>query len=324
MSLAGIARLASLSHSLLSKSSASYSLLPTRSLLNRVSGSRMYFDWTINPYRGCEFGCKYCYARYTHEFMELREPLDFETRIFVKQFSPSSFRRELAAIPLRDHIAIGTATDPYQPAERRYRLTRSILEVLSSERGRRVSITTKSDLVSRDADLLASIARSNVLHVNLTITTMDARLARLIEPRAPRPDLRIRALAALSGRGVQSGVFACPILPCINDSYESLYEVARAASQSGAKYFGAGTLFLKPCAARVFLPFLEQEFPHLAASYKRSYARSAFLKGEYPKLVEDRAGAIRKQFRLERRASAYQPEDGADPQLSLFSALTNL
>jgi DNA repair photolyase len=284
----------------------------------------MYFDWTINPYRGCEFGCKYCYARYTHEFMELREPLDFETRIFVKQFSPPSFRHELAGIPLRDHIAIGTATDPYQPAERRYRLTRSILEVLASERGRRISVTTKSDLVSRDADLLARIGRSNVLHINLTITTMDARLARLIEPRAPRPDLRIRALAALSGRGVAAGVFACPVLPEINDSYRSLHEVARAASQAGAKYFGAGILFLKPCAGRVFLPFLEQEFPHLAARYKSSYAESAFLKGEYPKLVEDRAEAIRKLFRLEKRPATYQPEDGSDPQLSLFSPLTNL
>lgn len=323
MPLTGIARLASLSSSLLSKSSSSYSLLPTRSLLNRSSG-RMFFDYTINPYRGCEFGCKYCYARYTHEFIELRQPLDFETRIFVKQFSAPAFRRELAAVPLTAHIAIGTATDPYQPAERRYRLTRSILDVLSSDRGRRISLTTKSDLVTRDAGLLARLARSNVVHVNFTITTMDARLARLIEPRAPRPDLRLGALAGLSRRGIAAGVLVCPLLPGINDSYDSLCEVAGCAAQSGAKYFVTSPLFLKPCAARVFLPFLGREFPQLAARYRRLYARSAFLEIEYRKLLEDRADSVRRKFRLEKSPSAYRPEDAAHPQLSLFDPLTNL
>ncbi|MBI3682796.1 MAG: radical SAM protein [Acidobacteria bacterium] len=282
----------------------------------------MPFDWTINPYRGCEFGCKYCYARYTHEFMELRRPEEFETRIFAKQFSAASFRSELAGIPLAERIAIGTATDPYQPAERRFRITRAMLEVLAGERGRRISLISKSDLVARDADLFERIARRSVLHLTLTVTTMDAGLARLLEPRAPRPELRMRAVEELSRRGIVAGVFTSPVLPLINDSMDSLRRVAQSAAHAGARYWGAGVVFLKPCSKQVFFPFLEERFPHLAERYRKRFAESAFLHGAYPERIRKMVEEIRRGLRLEKRAIEYTPELGEE-QLSLFDTMVS-
>src|SRR6516225_6091220 len=138
-----------------------YLEIAARSYVTRCSSERVPFRWTINPYRGCEFGCKYCYARYAHEFMELRDPLDFERRIFVKDFDPARFREELKHLPRGESIALGTATDPYQPAERRYRITRAILEVFAETAGFHVGITTKSDLVPRDIDLFQEISRKH-------------------------------------------------------------------------------------------------------------------------------------------------------------------
>src|SRR5271169_3100158 len=146
MALVGIARLASQSELLEAKRQVQYFEIPTRSILNRTKPNMM-FDWTINPYRGCEFGCKYCYARYTHEFMEL-DSREFEDKIYAKAGVAQLLRRELLRVRPKERIAIGTATDPYQPAERRYGRTRSLLEVFARERGRRLGITTKSDLVT--------------------------------------------------------------------------------------------------------------------------------------------------------------------------------
>jgi DNA repair photolyase len=279
----------------------------------------MPFDWTINPYRGCEFGCKYCYARYTHEFMELREPHQFETLIFAKHFHAPAFRHELAAIPRDQAIAIGTGTDPYQPAERRYRLTRRILEILAEDRGRQLSITTKSDLVARDADLLARISRCNYLSVNHTVTTTDTELARALEPKAPRPDLRLAAVRTLTGQGILAGVFACPVLPGINDTVDSLRSVAKAAAASGARYFHAHAVYLPPAAHRVFLPFVREKFPQLAARYEEMFRNDMYIRGEYPAMLRRRVEAIREEAGLQGNVTAYELEDARDPQLSLFS-----
>ncbi len=319
MALVGIARFASQAAPLENKRSVTYLQLPTRSWITRCTAPRMPFQWMINPYRGCEFGCKYCYARYTHEFMELREPEDFETRIFAKHFQAAAFQSELARVGIGEHIAIGTATDPYQPAERRFGLTRRILRILAGGYGRRISLTTKSDLVARDAELLRDVARRNSMQVNMTVTTMDAALARLIEPRAPRPDLRIGAVAALRGVEVRAGVFCSPVLPLINDSYESLSAVARAAKAAGAARFGAGILFLKPCAYRVFLPFLEERFPKLVARYRKQYEGGAFLRGLYPEAMEMRMNRVRRETGLEGDSEWYRAEEVADPQMSLFT-----
>jgi len=178
--LVGIARLAAQGEFLQPGHDIEFFTLPVRSLLNRCDVPRMPFAWTINPYRGCEFACKYCYARYTHEFMELRDGVDFERKIYVKQHAAWMLRRDLKRVKPGEEIAIGTATDPYQPAERRYGVTRTILEELARHHGLDLGIVTKSNLVLRDLDVLREISRHNQLFVNLTITTLNADLARVL------------------------------------------------------------------------------------------------------------------------------------------------
>src|SRR6202451_2702086 len=160
--LVGIARLASEGESLREGHNVEYFTLPAKSLLNRcVSNRNLPFSWTINPYRGCEFACKYCYARYTHEFMEMRDGLEFEQKIYVKQQTAQLLRHDLRRVKANESIALGTATDPYQPAERRYEVTRGILEEFARHRGFELGIVTKSNLVVRDLDLLRAVARNN-------------------------------------------------------------------------------------------------------------------------------------------------------------------
>jgi len=315
----GIARLARIQPVTLEKSLVEYHELPARSLLNRCRGERMPFRWTINPYRGCEFGCRYCYARYTHEFMEFRESLDFERLIFAKTFDARSFAAELRRVQPRDWIAVGTATDPYQPAERHFLRTRRLLEVFARRTGLRVVITTKSQLIERDVDLLIEIARRNRLRVNFTITTLDARLARLLEPLAPVPALRLRALGALSRAGLDTAVFTSPVLPWINDSLQSLERVARAAATAGAAHFGAQLLFLKECSRAVWLPFIDQYFPRLAARYRYLFARGVYLRGPEEFRIRRLVEEIRAAYGYTRRTSAPKAEWG---QLSLFETAT--
>ncbi|MBL8176546.1 MAG: radical SAM protein [Bryobacterales bacterium] len=319
MQLVGIARLASISPTLEAKRAVSYQHLPTRKWINRCSNQSMPFDFTINPYRGCEFGCKYCYARYTHEFMELRQPEDFERKIFAKHFHAPWFRTELSTVSHSAHIAIGTATDPYQPAERRYRITRQILQILAEEQGRRISLTTKSDLVARDAGILARLGKRNVLSVNVTVTTVDAALARQLEPRAPRPDLRLGAVRELTSRGVAVGVFMSPVLPGITDNLAAIRALGRQAAAAGASYLQGGVLFLKPCARAVFFPFLKDSYPQLSSRYAQLYARGAYLRGDYPDHVARMMDSVRREFRLDRKPAEYTvepPESGE--QLALF------
>jgi DNA repair photolyase len=297
--LIGIARLASQSASLESKRRVEYFELPTRSYITRCDTARMPFRWMINPYRGCEFGCKYCYARYTHEFMELREPEEFERKIFAKHFNPARFRDELRKLPIGETLAIGTATDPYQPAERRYQVTRRMLEVLADTAGLHLGITTKSDLVARDVELLKELTRRHYLSIHFTITTVDRELSRMLEPFTPRPDLRLRTVQTLSRAGIQVMVFCSPVMPLINDTEASLDAIAQAAASAGAVTFGANVLFLKPCARQVFLPFLEARFPALVRRYKERYERSAYLRGAYPEMIHERVARIRRRYGLE-------------------------
>ena len=312
--LIGIARLAASSDLLEAKRAVEYFELETRRFIGRGSG-RMRSIWTLNPYRGCEFGCKYCYARYAHEFMELRDPDLFEHKIYIKQFQKHAFRAELRRLKAGETIWIGTATDPYQPAERRFRITRGILEVFSGERSFDLGITTKSDLVARDAGLLAEIGRRNSVGVHLTITTLDEKLARLLEPRAPRPALRLRALKKLSDEGVRVSVLAHPVMPLINDSEESLDQVCAAAASHGASAFSAGPLFLKPCAQQVFFPFLEQHFPHLLRRYKERFEKNPYLQGAYPEMIQERVQKIRSRHCMKPWEA---PEWPVSDQLELF------
>lgn len=314
-SLIGIAKLASEGHVLAQKRRVEYRNLPTRRLLNRCHSERVPFDWTINPYRGCEFGCKYCYARYTHEFMERWDPAAFETEIYAKEWDRARFSEELKGVRCGQSIALGTATDPYQPAERKYGLTRNVLDGLAQTSTKRVYLTTKSDLVTRDLDLWKRVAERNQVMITITVTTTDRMLARLLEPYAPRPDLRLQAVKSLSDAGLNVTVMASPVLPLITDNEENLDEVARSAKSAGARSFSAGVLFLKPCAARVFFPFLDEQFPHLAAKYRANYSQDAFVHGEYPNRIGKMVEAIRSKYGLNGRDFRELPPE---PQLRLF------
>lgn len=289
--LVGIAKLAAASEILEAKRAVQYFEIESRSVLNRTRPG-LPFEWSINPYRGCEFGCKYCYARYTHEFMELRDSIDFEDRIYAKSNVAEILREEIRHLKPGAAIAIGTATDPYQPAERRFRRTHAILEVFAKTSGLSVHVTTKSDLVVKE------IARNNQFNVNMTITTLDTALARQLEPRAPRPDLRLKAVKTLADSGISVGVFPNPIMPLITDQEPRLNQLARAARDHGASYFGGGVLFLQPCSRRVFLPFVEKNFPHLFRRYQERYEASAYLKGAYREMIRERIGTIRHRYGL--------------------------
>lgn len=281
---------------LLHKRAAEYRLLPAQRIMNRCeAGSLMPFQWTINPYRGCELGCRYCYARYTHGFMEL-EPDAFERLIYVKQFRRDLFERELRAVKAGEWIAIGTATDPYQPAERRFGITSAVLAVLARQAGLQVALTTKSDLITRDADLLGRLAGRNRFRVNITITTLDDRLARVLEPGAPRPELRLRALTRLAEAGIETAVFASPVLPGLNDGPGALEEVARAAREAGAKHFGAQMVFLRDPARQIFLETLGRQFPHLAQWYARIFGRGSRAPETLRRALQLRVEEIRGSF----------------------------
>src|SRR5207244_5402079 len=181
--LVGIARLAAHGEIVREGHDIEYFTLPVRSLLNRCDSLReMPFTWTINPYRGCEFACKYCYARYTHEFMEMRNGIEFEQKIYAKQHAVELLRQELRRVKPGEEIALGTATDPYQPIERKLEITRAILQEISRHAGLELGIVTKSNLVLRDIDVLQRIAENNQIFVNVTITTLNVDLARILEP----------------------------------------------------------------------------------------------------------------------------------------------
>ena len=285
-SLRGIERLAREADTLLEKRQAEYLSLEVRSVLNRCVSPRMPFTWTINPYRGCEFGCRYCYARYTHEFMGLNRWEEFEEKIYVKRDAARILARELTPERLNGQsIALGTATDPYQPAERRYGVTRSLLAVMAMARDLRLSITTKSDLITRDIDLLRRIAKHSSLHVSITVTTLDRRLARILEFRAPTPELRLEALRTLRQAGITAGINIAPIMPDITDNKANLEAVIAAAREHEASHVFANVLFLKPSAQQAFFPFLEQHFPHLRKRYAGLFAHSAFLDRGYKEKV---------------------------------------
>ena len=200
----GIARLAAESPRVRERAEVEYFALSARSALNRESSGRMPFAWTINPYRGCEFGCKYCYARYTHEFMEMWDGKDFERKIYAKVGSPELLRAELRQAKDKGlPIALGTATDPYQPAEKQFEITRKMLQVFAELEGLEFSITTKSVLILRDLDLLRLVAARHRFSVHMTVTTTDEHLARLLEPKAPPPDKRLQAVKQLVEAGIR-------------------------------------------------------------------------------------------------------------------------
>jgi DNA repair photolyase len=304
-----------------------FKAMRSRSIMNHSVSKRMgWVAWSINPYRGCEFACKYCYARYTHEFLQPnaitappvgthdvpQQPwaLAFEREIYLKENAAWLLEQELRKIDPRQEIAIGTATDPYQPIERRVGITRSLLEVFSKREGLRIGIITKSSLIERDIDLLQQIAAKNHLVVHLTITTTDAQLARLVEPRAPRPDLRFNAVAKLRAAGITTGVLCSPLLFGLNDSQASINAVAQRAAEANASFLGGHPLFLKSCSRPTFLSFVREHFPHLIAEYEHRFATMDFADPEYRRAMAARIRtACRKHALAERSTDALLTRD---------------
>jgi DNA repair photolyase len=270
---------------------------PAKSVLNGPETTGMGY-WSINPYVGCAFGCAYCYARYAHRYVMERAASDdkmgealgdafanlppwlaFERNIFVKHNAPEILSRTLRhgserhlALLAGESIVIGTATDPYQPAERRFKVTRRILEVLAEHPGLSVVLITKSPLITRDVDVLSRIARISHLSLHISLITLDRELARKLEPRSPTPEARIRALTRLRQAGLDTGINCMPVLPGITDNPRDLEALVKRVSEAGATYVGACALRLQSSARKRYLPFIEQEFPHLAERYRNTYA----------------------------------------------------
>ena len=331
LALTGMARLAAEATHADNGHLIEFKAMEAQSILNKsVSKRALWMAYSINPYRGCEFGCKYCYARYTHEFLlptrasiteqrlsEKQQPfaLAFEREIYIKENAAWLLEQELRRFNPAEEIAIGTATDPYQPIERKVGVTRSILEVFAGRSGYRIGIITKSNLIERDIDLLAEISKRNKLVVHLTITTTDTALARLLEPRAPRPDLRFAAVGKLRAAGITTGILCSPLLPGITDNDQALGSVAARAKAADASFFAAMPLFLKSCSRPTYLSFVREHFPHLAGEYADRFAKMDFADAPYrQRLALMVKLACRKHGLAERSTDALLTKDiGADP-----------
>src|SRR5436309_4406616 len=227
-----------------------------KSIINHVPGTFLPFNWTINPYRGCLMACNYCFARVTHTYMDMGAGKDWQSKIVVKINAPDVLRGQLAAKKWKgDHIAMGTATDPYQRAEGRYRLMRGIIQALTDYRNP-FSILTKGTLILRDLDLLKEAAKVTDVSTAFSIGTLDEDAWRASEPGTPHPRARMDAVAALNDAGIACGVMVAPVLPGITDDKGKLREVVRAAIDAGATHVSPILLHLRPVVREEFMGWL--------------------------------------------------------------------
>jgi DNA repair photolyase len=270
----------------------------------------MPFRWSLNPYRGCLHGCHYCYARASHTYLGMNAGEDFATKIVVKTNVPEVLRQELRRRSwTRERVAIGTATDAYQPCEGRYRLTRRCLEALR-DHATPVSIVTKSTLILRDLDLLAELAQGPGATVYFTITTLDPNIWRLIEPGTPPPHKRLAVLRRLADAGIACGVFLAPILPGITDSVASIDAVAAAAKAHGAASFGSAVLRLVPDVKEHYFGFVSETFPDLLPRYERAYAGTN-IASDYQTAIERRLARVRERHGFAKDAMQGRRDDAA-------------
>lgn len=265
-----------------------------KSALNKISATNMPFRWTLNPYRGCQHACTYCFARGTHNHLGYDAGRDFESRVVVKTNAPEMLRRDLSREGWRrELIAIGTACDPYQPAELKYSLTHRILRVLR-DFANPATIVTKSPHVVRDADVLADLSREAEVTVAFSIATLDDDVWKRTEPATARPQKRLDAMRVLTERGVRCGVMLAPILPGLTDDPASIERVMVAAKEHGASFVHDNVLYLKPGTKEWFLPALREAYPHLAERYA-SYYRGVYAPRTYTQEVHRTVENLRRK-----------------------------
>lgn len=288
---------------------------PCRSALNRVQG--MPFEWSLNPYMGCAHRCTFCYVRAFEARADRPADDRYGSSIRVKTNVAEVLRRELARASWeREPVAIGAATDPYQPAEGRYRLTRGCIEALA-EAANPFAIITRGPLIVRDLDVLASAARSAEVSVTFSIPTLDEEIWRRTEPGTAPPRQRLRALERLVDAGIRTGVGMAPILPGLTDRPELLAEVVRAARAAGATGIWANLLYLKPGTREHFLAALERDWPELLPDYEQLYARRAYLPSERTKPVREQVRALARSHGIRDRRRVRLEPPPAPEQLRL-------
>ena len=291
---------------------ARYQEVTCRSALNRVEG--MPFNWTLNPYRGCTHGCHYCFARRYQTQFELGPGDHFSSVILVKRNLPEVLRRELDRPSwTREQVAVGTATDPYQPIEGHYRLTRRSLEALTAARTP-IGLVTKGPMVVRDADLLAELGKHAGCTVCISVPTVDEDAWRALEPGTAHPLQRLRAVRHLHDAGVNAGVLMAPIVPAFTTQPARLEATIKAIAEHGAAFLGANLLYLKGGTKDHFLGFLAREFPHLLEGYNRLYPR-AYAPPGYVSAVRATIDALQKRYELDRRVRNVSAEPGPDQAL---------
>ena len=288
------------------------------SLINAINVPSLPFRWTINTYRGCRHACTYCFARPTHEFLGLNSGPEFDQRVFAKVNAPTVLRAELRrAAWKRELIALGTASDPYEPAEASYKLTRGVLKALR-DFANPVSITTKGVLIKRDVDVLRDLAQVAEVRVNFSIGTINESVWRTTEPGTPNPMLRMEAMQYLVEHGVPAGILAAPILPGLSDSEESLSRLVQTASEHKAMYMGANVLFLRPGSREWFMPFIREAYPHLEPLYALHYNKRTYATESYTGKVMGLLDSLRERWGLSSRYSETREPVG---QLKLALAI---
>jgi DNA repair photolyase len=274
----------------------SYREIRARSLLNRCDSPRMPFRWTVNPYRGCAMGCRYCYAAYTHEFLGVENPDQFHSLIYVKKGGEEETARRLPSIIRRGElIALGTATDPYQPAEAEARVTRGFLERVARHRNVRLGIVTKGAIILRDIDLLDTINRRSRLWVRVSLVSPHADLLRKLEPWAPAPAVRIEMMRRLHEAGIDAGLGLAPVLPALTDDEPSLDRLLGEVAAAGVKRMFTNVLFLRSPTREKYLRWLGAEYPRYLEAYERAYAGRVTLSGRYRDRVKEMVGRLKRR-----------------------------
>jgi DNA repair photolyase len=263
-----------------------------KTIINRVPGNFLPFNWTINPYRGCSHACSYCFARVTHTYMEMNAGRDFDSKIVVKVNAPEKLRRELAAKRWKgEHVALGTGTDPYQRAEGRYKLMPGIIRAFTDYRNP-FSILTKGTLILRDIDLLKAAAEVTEVSTALSVGTLDSDVWRRSEPGTPHPHKRIEAVAKLNAAGIPCGVMLAPILPHITDDPRMLMEVVKAAIDAGATHVTPILLHLRPVVREEYMAWLQEEYPNLVTTYEELYSSGAYASKDARKAMGGRVKGL--------------------------------